>query len=72
MMFQMTIADVLRHEGGMPVLSQQINIEDCFPENIQKNNANELMRYAVVRLILSLARGWKASMRTSERPNERV
>ena len=43
MMFQMTIADVLRHEGGMPVFSQQINIEDCFPENIHKNSVGKII-----------------------------
>ena len=43
MMFQMTIADVLRHEGGMPVFSQQINIEDCFPENIHNNNVGKII-----------------------------
>ena len=43
MILQVTIADVLRHEGGMPVFSQQINIEDCFPENIHNNNVAKII-----------------------------
>ena len=43
MILQVTIADVLRHEGGMPVFSQQINIEDCFPENINNNNVAKII-----------------------------
>ena len=43
LLFQMTIADVLRHEGGMPVFSQQMNIEDCFPENIKNNNIGKII-----------------------------
>ena len=39
----MTIADVLRHEGGMPVFIQQMNIEDCFPENIKNNNIGKII-----------------------------
>ena len=39
----MTIADVLRHEGGMPVFSQQMNIEDCFPENLKDNNIGKII-----------------------------
>ena len=39
----MTIADVLRHEGGMPVFNQQMNIEDCFPENINNNNIGKII-----------------------------
>ena len=42
-LFQMTIADVLRHEGGMPVFSQQMNIEDCFPENLKNNNIGKII-----------------------------
>ena len=37
----MTIADVLRHEGGMPVFSQQMLIEDCYPENIKNNGVGK-------------------------------
>ena len=39
----MTIADVLRHEGGMPAFSQQMNIEDCYPENINNNNVGKII-----------------------------
>ena len=39
----MTIADILRHEGGMPAFSQQINIEDCYPENINNNNVGKII-----------------------------
>ena len=39
----MTIADVLRHEGGMPLLSQKVDIEDCFPENLSKNGVGSII-----------------------------
>ena len=39
----MTIADVLRHEGGMPVFSQQMLIEDCYPENIKNNRVGKII-----------------------------
>ena len=39
----MMIADVLRHEGGMPAFSQQMNIEDCYPENINNNNVGKII-----------------------------
>ena len=39
----MTIADILRHEGGMPAFSQQMNIEDCYPENINNNNVGKII-----------------------------
>ena len=39
----MTIADVLRHEGGMPVFSQQMLIEDCYPENIKNNRVGRII-----------------------------
>ena len=39
----MTIADVLRHEGGMPVFSQQMLIEDCYPENIKNNGVGKII-----------------------------
>ena len=33
----MTVADVLRHEGGMPVFSTQMKVEDCYAENLSNN-----------------------------------
>merc|ERR1712227_261264 len=33
----LTVADVLRHEAGMQVLSRPIRIEDCYPERITNN-----------------------------------
>ena len=39
----LTVADVLRHEAGLPVFSQQLNIEDCFPENIKNNAVGEVI-----------------------------
>ena len=39
----LTIADVLRHEAGLPVFSQQLNIEDCFQENINNNAVGEVI-----------------------------
>ena len=39
----MTIADVLRHEGGMPLLSQKVDIEDCFPENLSSNGVGSII-----------------------------
>ena len=43
LLFQLTIADVLRHEGGMPVFSEQMNIEDCYPENFSNNGVGEII-----------------------------
>ena len=40
---KITIADVLRHEAGLPRLSEQITIEDCFPENIKKNSIGKII-----------------------------
>ena len=33
----MTIADVLRHEGGMPRFYQTIAVSDLVPEQLKKN-----------------------------------
>ena len=33
----LTLADVLRHEGGMPVFSTQMKVEDCYTENLSNN-----------------------------------
>ena len=38
-----TVADVLRHEGGMPTFSQQMEIEDSWPENIFKNGIGKII-----------------------------
>ena len=40
---QITVADVLRHEAGLPRLSEQIGIEDCFSENIKKNSIGKII-----------------------------
>ena len=40
---QLTVADVLRHECGMPVFSQQLDIKDCFPENINNNHVGAVI-----------------------------
>ena len=32
-----TVADVLRHEGGMPVFNTQMKVEDCYTENLSNN-----------------------------------
>ena len=40
---QITVADVLRHEAGLPRLSEQIGIEDCFAENIKKNSIGKII-----------------------------
>ena len=32
-----TVADVLRHEGGMPVFNTQMKVEDCYAENLSNN-----------------------------------
>ena len=34
---------MLRHEGGMPVFSEQMNIEDCFTENFDNNGVGEII-----------------------------
>ena len=38
-----TLADVLRHEAGLPVLSQSIDIEDCWTENINNNRVGKII-----------------------------
>jgi len=40
---KLTVADVLRHECGMPVFGQQIDIKDCFPENISNNHVGSII-----------------------------
>ena len=40
---EVTIADVLRHEAGLPTLSEQINIEDCWRENITNNRVGRVI-----------------------------
>lgn len=40
---QVTIADILRHEGGMPVFSAQMKVEDCFRENAHNNNIGQII-----------------------------
>jgi len=40
---KLTVADVLRHECGMPVFSQQLDIKDCFPENINNNHVGAVI-----------------------------
>ena len=39
----LTVADVLRHEAGLPIFSQQLNIQDCFPENIKNNVVGKII-----------------------------
>ena len=48
---ELTIADVLRHEAGLPNLSQQLRVEDCFRENLSNNGVskvieNETMKFS--------------------------
>ena len=38
-----TVADVLRHEGGLPYFSKQMNIEDSWPENIKDNGVGSII-----------------------------
>ena len=40
---QVTVADVLRHEGGMPVFSDKMSVEDCFRENTANNNVGKII-----------------------------
>ena len=40
----LTVADVLRHEAGLPVFSQPLNIQDCFQENIKNNAVGEVIQ----------------------------
>ena len=58
---------MLRHEGGMPVFSEQMNIEDCFPENFANNGVGEIierqplkytsgMRYTFIHYALAVVR----------------
>jgi len=39
-----TVADVMRHEGGMPQFNQQLDIEDSFPENIARNGVGRVIQ----------------------------
>ena len=39
----LTVADVLRHEGGLPFFSQQMEIEDSWPENIANNGVGSII-----------------------------
>ena len=38
-----TVADVLRHEGGLPVFSNQMNVEDSFPENVKNGGVGSII-----------------------------
>ena len=40
---RVTIADVLRHEGGMPVFTTKMKVEDCFRENAHNNHIGEII-----------------------------
>ena len=37
------MADVLRHEAGLQVLSKPISIEDCYPEMISSNAIGQII-----------------------------
>jgi len=39
----LTVADVLRHEAGLQVLSKPISIEDCYPEMISSNAIGQII-----------------------------
>ena len=38
-----TLADVLRHEGGLPFFSKQMDIEDSWPEHIKDNGVGQII-----------------------------
>ena len=40
---KITVADVLRHEGGLPFFSKQMDIEDSWPENIPGNGVGKII-----------------------------
>ena len=46
---EVTIADVLRHEAGLPTLSEKINIQDCWKENIGNNRVGGVIEREAMR-----------------------
>ena len=43
----LTVADILRHEGGMPYFSKQMDIKDSWTENIKNNAVGSLIEQEV-------------------------
>ena len=39
----LTVADIMRHEGGLHRLHKLISIEDMFPENIKQNSIGKII-----------------------------
>jgi len=40
---EITVADVMRHECGLPQFNQQLDIQDSFPENIHRNGVGRVI-----------------------------
>ena len=40
---------MLRHEAGLPTLSEKINIQDCWKENIGNNRVGEVIEREAMR-----------------------
>jgi len=38
-----TVADMLRHEGGLSTITAKLNIQDSFPENLKKNSVGQTL-----------------------------
>jgi len=38
-----TVADMLRHEGGLPTIEAKLDIQDSFPENLKNNNVGQVL-----------------------------
>jgi len=38
-----TVADMLRHEGGLSTIAAKLDIQDCFPENLRNNRVAQVL-----------------------------
>ena len=48
---ELSVADVMRHEAGLQVLGETLNIEDCYPENIATNNIGAVIERQTVQYL---------------------
>lgn len=63
-----TVADLMRHEGGLAHLDRSVALEDCLTENIKKNSLGQLIEEQEQqwpeegrRLYHAITRGWVAN-----------
>ena len=69
---EVTIADVLRHEAGLPTLSEKINIQDCWKENIGNNRVGGVIEREAMRFTdpSKRWRSWMSSLIELMRPDQ--